>query len=89
MAANQSHLTAQPKHWYICGGGAQNPVLMRELANRLVGEVHPIEVLGLDGDMLEAQAFAYLAARSLRGLPLSAPETTGCNTPTSGGKITP
>lgn len=87
VAANLSHLPVQPKDWYICGGGAKNPVLMQELANRLTGTIHPIETLNLDGDMLEAQAFAYLAARRQRNLPISAPETTGCNSPTNGGKI--
>ena len=87
VAANQSHLTTQPKNWYICGGGAQNPTLMQELASRLTGDIHPIESLNLDGDMLEAQAFAFLATRTLRALPISAPSTTGCTTPTTGGQI--
>jgi len=87
VAANQSHLPIQPKHWYICGGGAQNPTLMSELENRLLGSVHVIEDIGLDGDMLEAQAFAYLAARTLRELPISAPKTTGVTEPKRGGKI--
>ena len=49
--------------------------------------VEPVEAVGLDGDMLEAQAFAYLAVRVLRGLPTSAPSTTGCGQPVCGGKI--
>ena len=44
-------------------------------------------LVGLDGDMLEAQAFAYLAVRVLRGLPTSAPSTTGCHQPVCGGRI--
>jgi anhydro-N-acetylmuramic acid kinase len=87
VAANQHHLPHPPKDWYICGGGAFNPVLMQELQARLTGAVQPISNIGLNGDMLEAQAFAYLALRALRGLPLSAPETTGCRTATTGGKI--
>lgn len=87
VAANQSHLTLQPENWYICGGGAQNPVIMQELSDRLSGKVQPIETLGLDGDMLEAQAFAYLAVRSQRGLPLSSPTTTGCKAPALGGQF--
>jgi anhydro-N-acetylmuramic acid kinase len=87
VAANQSHLPIEPATWYICGGGAQNPTLMAELRNRLSGKVAPIEDLNLDGDMLEAQAFAYLAARTLRGLPISAPSTTGCTEPKRGGQI--
>ncbi|WP_281200964.1 anhydro-N-acetylmuramic acid kinase [Neptunicoccus sediminis] len=86
VAANQSHLTLPPQNWYVCGGGACNPVMMQELSNRLKGRVSSIEELGLDGDMLEAQAFAYLAVRSYRGLPLSAPATTGCKAPAIGGR---
>ncbi len=87
VAANQSHLPIQPQNWYICGGGAQNPTLMKELQSRLTGHIAPIKDIALDGDMLEAQAFAYLAVRTLRGLPISAPSTTGCETPTRGGQI--
>ncbi|GGA11791.1 anhydro-N-acetylmuramic acid kinase [Neptunicoccus cionae] len=87
VAANQSHLTIEPEHWFICGGGACNPVMMQELSNRLSGTVAPISELGLDGDMLEAQAFAYLAVRSRRALPLSAPSTTGCRAPATGGRF--
>ena len=49
--------------------------------------MEPVEAVGLDGDMLEAQAFAYLAVRVLRGLPTSAPATTGVRLPVSGGRI--
>ena len=51
--------------------------------------VRPVEHVGLDGDMLEAQAFAYLAVRSLRGLPISWPGTTGVPTPQQGGRLMP
>jgi anhydro-N-acetylmuramic acid kinase len=43
--------------------------------------------VGWDGDALEAQAFAYLAVRSLRGLPLSLPTTTGVSRPLTGGRL--
>jgi anhydro-N-acetylmuramic acid kinase len=49
--------------------------------------VEPVEAVGLDGDMLEAQAFAYLAARVLFGLPTSAPMTTGVAAPVGGGRV--
>ncbi len=87
VAANQSHFPNQPKNWFICGGGALNPTLMVELQNRLTGTVAPIEDIGLDGDMLEAQAFAFLAVRTLRGLPISASTTTGVPEPKRGGQI--
>ena len=49
--------------------------------------VEPVEAAGLDGDMLEAQAFAYLAVRTLKGLPISFPETTGAPRPLTGGRL--
>ena len=60
---------------------------MAMLAARTNAPVQPVEAAGLDGDMLEAQAFAYLAVRVLRGLPTSAPGTTGCRIPVCGGRI--
>ena len=57
------------------------------LAQRTNAPVAPVEAVGLDGDMLEAQAFAYLAVRVLRGLPTSGPATTGVRLPVSGGRI--
>ncbi|HEU0221755.1 MAG TPA: anhydro-N-acetylmuramic acid kinase [Paracoccaceae bacterium] len=80
------HMPAPPARWLICGGGRRNATMMRTLAERLPG-VEPVEAIGLDGDMLEAQAFAYLAIRVLRGLPTSAPATTGCREPVSGGRV--
>jgi len=85
--AAEAHLPSPPARWYVCGGGRQNPVLMTLLAERLSAPVAPVEALGLDGDMLEAQAFAFLAVRALRGLALSAPGTTGCAAPATGGRI--
>jgi anhydro-N-acetylmuramic acid kinase len=61
--------------------------MMRMLTERLGAPVEPIEAAGFDGDMLEAQAFAYLAVRVLRGLPTSAPSTTGCRAPVGGGRV--
>ena len=49
--------------------------------------VDPVEAVGWDGDALEAQGFAYLAVRSLRGLPLSVPTTTGVPRPMTGGVL--
>ena len=60
---------------------------MRMLAARSNAPVEAVEAVGLDGDMLEAQAFAYLAVRVWRGLPTSAPSTTGVRLPVSGGRI--
>ncbi|MDF2095988.1 anhydro-N-acetylmuramic acid kinase [Aquibaculum arenosum] len=81
------HFPAPPRRWLVTGGGRRNPVLMRWLAERLGAAVEPVEALGWNGDALEAEAFAYLAARSLAGLPLSLPGTTGVPSPTTGGRI--
>jgi len=57
------------------------------LARRLGAPVRPVEAVGWNGDALEAQAFAYLAVRSILGLPLSLPSTTGVRRPTCGGRL--
>ncbi|MFA7431713.1 MAG: anhydro-N-acetylmuramic acid kinase, partial [Rhodospirillaceae bacterium] len=64
-----------------------NPVLMAGLRDRLGVPVDAVEAVGWDGDALEAQAFAFLAVRSLRGLPLTWPTTTGCPAPMTGGRL--
>lgn len=81
-------LPEQPLHWFVCGGGRHNPTLMRMLAERVAGTVQPVETLGWDGDALEAECFGFLAVRSLRGLPLSLPATTGVPYPMPGGRLT-
>ena len=78
---------APPLAIYVTGGGRRNPVLMEMLAAGTGLPVAPVEDLGFDGDMLEAQAFAFLAVRVLRGLPTSAPGTTGVAAPVSGGTV--
>ena len=77
------------KRWLVAGGGRHNPTIMVALAERLDAPVAAVEAVGWDGDALEAQAFAYLAVRSLRGLPLSVPTTTGVSRPLTGGKLHP
>lgn len=81
----QGHFPKPPEAWYVCGGGRHNATLMRRLRRRMPVLVDPVEVLGMRGDALEAEAFAYLAVRSERGLPFTFPETTGCDQPTVGG----
>ena len=71
----------------VGGGGRHNPALMAAIARRCGFPVEPVEAAGFDGDMLEAQAFAFLAARVLAGLSLSAPGTTGVPQPTTGGQV--
>ena len=72
---------------FVTGGGRRNPVMMRMLGERLAGLVEPVENAGLNGDMVEAQAMAFLAVRTLRGLPISSPTTTGVPYPQTGGRI--
>ncbi len=87
IARAQKHMPTPPARWLVCGGGRRNPVMMQMLSDRLSAPVEAVESVGLNGDTLEAQAFAYLAVRASRGLPLSAPDTTGCARPLTGGKI--
>jgi anhydro-N-acetylmuramic acid kinase len=77
----------RPKRWIIAGGGARNRELLRLLRHHLGGEVITADEVGWSSAFLEAQAFAYLAVRSLKGLPLTYPSTTGVPEPTTGGVI--
>ncbi len=81
------HLPEPPRQWLVAGGGRRNGLLMEMLARALAAEVGPVEAAGWDGDALEAQAFAFLAVRSRRGLPLTLPETTGAPAPMRGGRL--
>jgi anhydro-N-acetylmuramic acid kinase len=82
------HLPRAPKSWIVSGGGARNPTLMRMLVERLApAQVETAHQAGWSIDALEAQAFAFLALRSLRGLPISLPATTGAPRPLTGGVL--
>jgi len=76
-----------PLQWLVAGGGRRNPALMKALQGALEEPVRPVEVVGWDGDALEAQAFGLLAARVARGLPITFPTTTGAPRPLTGGRI--
>jgi anhydro-N-acetylmuramic acid kinase len=89
VVAARPHMPLPPKRWLVTGGGRHNPVLMQSLARELKAPVAPVESVGWDGDLIEAQAFGYLAVRSLRGLPLSLPGTTGAPHPIAGGRHHP
>ncbi len=90
VAKARVHFPAAPLRWLVCGGGRHNSALMAALAEALDGvDVALVEAVGWQGDALEAQAFAYLAARSLRGLPLSLPQTTGARQAVTGGRHHP
>jgi anhydro-N-acetylmuramic acid kinase len=77
-----------PGNWLVCGGGRHNPVIMEGLTSRLGVPVQPVEAVGWNGDVLEAQCFGFLAVRVHDGLPLSFPTTTGVAAPTLGGQNT-
>lgn len=87
VAASLALMPVRPKQMWISGGGRKNREMMRQLEMKLPTVVSDINAIGLDGDMLEAQAFAYLAARVARGLPTSFPATTAAKAPLCGGKI--
>jgi len=87
VALAARHFPAPVSQWVICGGGARNPTLLRAIAEETAARVVTAEDLGWDGDALEAQAFAFLAVRSLRRLPLTFPGTTGVPLPMTGGRI--
>ncbi|MCK6453593.1 MAG: anhydro-N-acetylmuramic acid kinase [Alphaproteobacteria bacterium] len=83
----ERHFPAQVRRWIVTGGGRHNPALMAALAAELSAPVVGAEAVGWDGDALEAQAFAHLALRAVRGLPISLPTTTGVPRPMTGGRI--
>ena len=71
----------------VCGGGRHNPEIMKALRERLKAQVVTAEDVEWRGDSIEAEAFAYLAARTARDLPISFPSTTGAPSPMKGGRI--
>ena len=87
VARGAEHFPAPVARVLVTGGGRRNAAMMEALALRLSAEVQPVEAAGFDGDMLEAQAFAYLAVRVARGLPTSAPGTTGVAAAVGGGRV--
>jgi anhydro-N-acetylmuramic acid kinase len=86
LARAREHFPEPAHRWIICGGGRLNPVLMDELRRRVNAPVLTAEGVGWRGDFIEAEAIAYLAARSRMGLPLTLPTTTGVQHPVTGGR---
>lgn len=87
IARSRAYMPMEPQLWIVCGGGRKNKTLMRMLAERVENAVVPAEAVGLGGDGIEAEAWGYLAVRSLRGLPLTYPRTTGVPEPICGGRL--
>jgi anhydro-N-acetylmuramic acid kinase len=84
------HLPEPPKLWIVCGGGRKNPHIVGDLrdgAAKAGADVILAEDAGLNGDSMEAEAWAYLAVRSIKGLPLTFPTTTGCREAVTGGVL--
>ena len=75
------------KNIYVSGGGRKNKFLITSLEKILKNKMKLIDSLGIDGDFVESQAFAFLAIRSYLGKPISFPETTGCFKASTGGEI--
>jgi anhydro-N-acetylmuramic acid kinase len=87
IALAARHFPMPVGQWVVSGGGARNPTLLKAIAEETRGKVVTADNLGWNGDALEAQAFAFLAVRSLRGLPITFPGTTGAPRPLTGGKV--
>jgi anhydro-N-acetylmuramic acid kinase len=87
IAKAREHMPIEPRVWVVCGGGRKNRTLMSMLASNVANAVVPAEALGFNGDFIEAEAWAYLAVRSLLGLPLTYPDTTGVPQPLTGGVL--
>ncbi len=87
IVRGMEHFPAQERGWLVAGGGRHNKAMMESLRGVIRAPVLPVEKAGWRGDFLEAEAFAYLAVRSAKGLPLSLPSTTGVPQPMTGGRL--
>jgi anhydro-N-acetylmuramic acid kinase len=87
LALALRHVPEMPARLIVAGGGRRNPTLMAMIADACGVTPEPIEAVGWNGDATEAEGFAYMAVRSLRGLPISFPGTTGVSRPLTGGVL--
>ncbi len=87
IARAEAHMPERPRLWVVSGGGARNPALMAALEARLGAPVRDANALGWSADFMEAEAFAYLAVRARRGLPITFPGTTGAPRPLGAGRL--
>ncbi|PXA83397.1 anhydro-N-acetylmuramic acid kinase [Nostoc sp. 3335mG] len=87
VALALDHLPERPTRIIVAGGGRHNATMMAMLSDACEIPVEPIESLGQNGDATEAEGFAYMAVRSLKGLPISFPGTTGVPEPLTGGRL--
>lgn len=87
VAAALRHLPEAPALWIACGGGRRNATLMHGIGERVGAPVRPAEAFDIDGDGVEAEAWAFLAVRARLGLPITFPGTTGVMQPLTGGVV--
>lgn len=87
VAEALSVLPERPRRLLVAGGGRHNLALLAMIAERTGLALESVDALGWDGDAIEAEGFAYMAVRSLKGLPISFPGTTGAPAPLSGGVL--
>ncbi|MGP1275510.1 MAG: anhydro-N-acetylmuramic acid kinase [Caulobacterales bacterium] len=87
IAMGVAALPDEPRRLVLCGGGRRNATLAELVAAATGMKVYSAETLGWRGDLVEAEAFAFLAARVIAGLPFTYPGTTGVKAPMGGGKI--
>jgi anhydro-N-acetylmuramic acid kinase len=87
IAAATRHFKVPPASWIVAGGGAHNPYIVEGLRRVLGSGMMTADQAGFSADFLEAQAFAYLAARTIHNLPSSFPGTTGVREPVVGGVV--
>ncbi|MGC5778282.1 anhydro-N-acetylmuramic acid kinase [Methylobacterium sp. NFXW15] len=87
VARALDHAPEIPTRWVVAGGGARNGELVRLLNYHLRSEITTADAIGWSSAYLEAQAFAFLAVRSQKGLPITFPATTGVREPISGGSL--
>ncbi len=88
IALSRKYFPKEPMRWIVAGGGARNPTLVKLLREKLApAKVQTAEEIGWQSSAVEAQAFAFLAVRSMKNLPLSFPKTTGVSKPMTGGVL--
>jgi anhydro-N-acetylmuramic acid kinase len=87
VACALDQLPVRPARLLVAGGGRRNPVMLAMIAEQTGLTPEPAEALGWNGDAIEAEGFAYMAVRSLRGLPISFLGTTGAPRPLTGGTL--
>ncbi|MBR2299149.1 MAG: anhydro-N-acetylmuramic acid kinase [Alphaproteobacteria bacterium] len=85
--AVQTLLPSKPESVMICGGGALNPTLVRNLKQKLKADGINAFVSHDEVKPNDASAFAFLTARRFYHLPITFPSTTGVSAPMTGGKL--